>query len=69
MEQEVLQQQSPLSQAHELEAELPEQGQVAHGEQAAGRGEGVGKCGGKDGGQGEKVRGKTETEIQPECPN
>ncbi|XP_036152355.1 tumor necrosis factor receptor superfamily member 3 isoform X2 [Myotis myotis] len=31
VEQEVLQQQSPLSQARELEAELPEQGQVAHG--------------------------------------
>lgn len=27
----MLQQQSPLSQARELEAELPEQGQVAHG--------------------------------------
>lgn len=68
MEQEVLQQQSPLSQARELEAELPEQGQVAHGKQAAGRG-GVGRCSGKDGGQGEKVRGKTEPESQPECPN
>ncbi|XP_074214044.1 tumor necrosis factor receptor superfamily member 3 isoform X1 [Camelus bactrianus] len=31
LEEEVLQQQSPLSQARELEAEIPEQGQVAHG--------------------------------------
>ncbi|KAM5254897.1 tumor necrosis factor receptor superfamily member 3 isoform 2-T2 [Hipposideros larvatus] len=31
LEEEMLQQQSPLSQARELEAELPEQGQVAHG--------------------------------------
>ncbi|XP_065742788.1 tumor necrosis factor receptor superfamily member 3 isoform X7 [Phocoena phocoena] len=31
LEEEALQQQSPLSQARELEAELPEQGQVAHG--------------------------------------
>ncbi|XP_024904529.1 tumor necrosis factor receptor superfamily member 3 isoform X2 [Pteropus alecto] len=31
LEEEVLQQQSPLSHARELEAELPEQGQVAHG--------------------------------------
>nr|XP_017501373.2 tumor necrosis factor receptor superfamily member 3 isoform X1 [Manis javanica] len=31
LEDEVLQQQSPLSQARELEAELPEQNQVAHG--------------------------------------
>lgn len=31
LKEEVLQQQSPLSQARELEAELPEQGQVAHG--------------------------------------
>ncbi|XP_005610913.1 tumor necrosis factor receptor superfamily member 3 isoform X1 [Equus przewalskii] len=31
LEEEVLQQQSPLGQARELEAELPEQGPVAHG--------------------------------------
>lgn len=31
LEEEMLQQQSPLSQARELEPELPEQGQVAHG--------------------------------------
>ncbi|XP_004438791.1 PREDICTED: tumor necrosis factor receptor superfamily member 3 isoform X2 [Ceratotherium simum simum] len=31
LEEDVLQQQSPLGQARELEAELPEQGQVAHG--------------------------------------
>lgn len=37
LEEEALQQQSPLSQAREPEAELPEPGQVAHGEQAAGR--------------------------------
>ena len=42
LKEEVLQQQSPLSQARELEAELPEQGQVAHGEPGAGSGEGVG---------------------------
>lgn len=47
LEEEMLQQQSPLSQARELEAELPEQGQVAHGEQAAGRrGGGGGGVGG-----------------------
>lgn len=49
LEEEMLQQQSPLSQARELEAELPEQGQVAHGEQAAGR------RGGGGGGVGETV--------------
>lgn len=42
LEDEVLQQQSPLSQARELEAELPEQNQVAHGKLGAGGREGSG---------------------------
>ena len=42
MEEDVVQQQSPLSQARKLEAELPEHGQKAHGEQPAGTGDGGG---------------------------
>lgn len=48
----MLQQQSPLSHARELEAELPEQGQVAHGEQAAerrgGEADGMGETMGRE---------------------
>ena len=59
----MLQQQSPLSQARELEAELPEQGQVAHGEHGAGRREKRehGRVGWEDGVQEEKVS-QTEAE-------
>lgn len=46
------QQQSPLSHAREQEADLSEQGQVAHGEQAAGRrrgeGDGMGEMMGRE---------------------
>lgn len=51
LEEEMLQQQSPLSQARELEPELPEQGQVAHGKPRAGGREkrGQGRKGGKGG--------------------
>lgn len=69
VEQEVLQQQSPLSQARELEAELPEQGQVAHGEQAAGRGVwGWGNAVGRMVGRERKCEAR-QRQSQPECPN
>lgn len=58
LEEEVLQQQSPLSQARELEAELPEQGQVAHGEHGAGRREKRGH--GRVGWEGWCARGESE---------
>lgn len=69
LEEEVLQQQSPLGQARELEAELPEQGPVAHGEPGAGGREKRGAEGGRDGGRKRKCgpdrnkrkTGKTET--------
>lgn len=52
LEEEVPQQQSPLSHAREQEADLSEQGQVAHGEQAAGRrrgeGDGMGEMMGRE---------------------
>ena len=69
LEEEALQQQSPLSQARELEVELPEQGQVAHGEPGAGAGSRVGGEGGWAGGEGvSQAERRRLNRVQEEAP-